>query len=206
MMSCQRRMDERLQTISERVETLEGTRRCATRWQAASGERSPRERKSSDESRSPWEWREGSWWLRVGRARLNSRQRKKLLSRVKQTLDENEGTPGEVLRSDAERPMMRFDRFETGLRLSTERWSRGNATASEGEEFGSGGGDTRTGRGQEVEAARARNARERESLVGGFRGIQNIPSLPGIPADGMSRPGPSRRDRDDTLDCSRCMK
>ena len=131
----------------------------------------------------------------MGRARLNSRQRKNV-RRVKQTLDENEGRPGEVLRSDAERPMMRFDRFETGLGLSTERWSRGNATASEGEELGSVGGDTRTGRGQEMHE----NASP-WSVVSGASGT--FPVCPGFLLMACLVPGPSRRDRDDTLDCSK---
>ena len=69
-----RGMDERLQELSQRIEGLEEEKpQAAWRRERSEQRRSARRVPSDDESnKSQWEWRDGAWWLRAERKRLNS--------------------------------------------------------------------------------------------------------------------------------------
>ena len=79
VMEYLRQMDRKLREISNKVEELEEEKK---------GERNARREVSQESgsssdgsSQSAWELRDGSWFLRIGPKRMNSRQRRKILEK-----------------------------------------------------------------------------------------------------------------------------
>ena len=120
VMEYLRQMDRKLREISNKVEELEEEKK---------GERNARREVSQESgsssdgsSQSAWELRDGSWFLRIGPKRMNSRQRRKIWrsANMSMELDEKER---EMRKVAQENRRARPNPFRPGGVHPAEKWA-----------------------------------------------------------------------------------
>ena len=133
IVECLRKVERRMQELTkrrdgiegmvgrltERVGCLEGSRGRTTGTRERSSQRRLRRKALDDESsKSPWQWGDGAWWLRVECGWLNSRRRRKVPRSVRHALDEEENRRNDTWRERrSERLFTRIERREADVGL-----------------------------------------------------------------------------------------
>ena len=178
VMDYLRQMDRKLREISNKVDELEEERRK---------ERIPRrdvsqESGSSDDSnQSAWELRDGSWFLRIGPKRMNSRQRRKIWRSVKISMEMDE-KEREMRKNAHESRRMRSNPFRPGGVHPSEKWAMRKVTVAGTEETAT--------------EAKAYATRERGTLNGFIqvrpRIVSGFPAHCGVHCDPSSSSGNRR--------------
>ena len=132
VMDYLRQMDRRLREISDKVEELEEERK---RERIPRRYMSQESSSSDDSSKHAWELRDGSWFLRIGPKRMNSRQRRKIWRSVKISMEVDE-KEREMRKNAHESRKVRSNLFRPG-RGSPGR-KMGNAKGDDGRDRGDG--------------------------------------------------------------------